>query len=109
MAPTEGTILATFLLTPSSLPTILSLRDFTALLPRAEQSSTEIKRLYRFLQHRRVLLTDAVAEDIALEVKRGNAQRRAVIRSRRAAEKQEPDEEIAIEHAVSVVIHKSFA
>ncbi len=103
MAPTEETILSTFLLNPSSLPTIISLQAFNALFPRLEQSSPEIKRLYRALQYRRTLLTDAVAQDIDLEVKRGNAQRRAVVRARRVAEREEPDEEIAIENAVSSI------
>jgi len=96
MAPTEDTILATFLLTPASLPTIISIQAFTALFPRVEQSSPEVKRLYRTLQHRRGLLTDAIGQDIALEVKKGHAQRRAVVKSRREFE-EEPDEEIAVE------------
>jgi centromere-localized protein 2 len=103
MAPTEQTILTTFLLAPSSLTTIFTFQSFAAAFPKAQQSSPEIRRLYRALQHRRALVTDAVAENIEDEVERGNAQRRAVVRARRTAERQEPDDEIAIENAVSVV------
>ena len=101
MAPTEATILSTFLLPPAPLPTIISLKAFTELFPRSQQSSPEIKALYRDLQHQRVKLTDAVARNIAAEIKRGNAQRRAVVRARRESEKEHPDDEVEIEHAVS--------
>jgi centromere-localized protein 2 len=100
MAPTEQTILTTFLLTPSSLTEIFTFQSFAAQFPTSQRSSPEIKRLYRALQHRRALVTDAVAQRIDEEVERGHAQRRVVVRVRRAAEKQEPDEEVAIENAV---------
>jgi centromere-localized protein 2 len=100
MAPTEQTILTTFLLVPSLLTTIFTFQSFQALFPRAQQSSPEVKRLYRAFQHRRALVTDFVAQNIDDEVERGNSQRRAVVRARRAAEKQEPDEEVAVENAV---------
>src|SRR5436305_5820609 len=103
MAPTEQTILTTFLLAPSSLTEIFTFQSFASHFPKAQQSSPEIKRLYRALQHRRALVTDAVAQNIDDEVERGNAQRQVVVRARRAAEKQEPDEEIAIEKAVSKI------
>jgi len=100
MAATEQTILMSFLLAPSSLTTVLTFQSFQAAFPRAQQSSPEIKRLYRALQHRRALITDTVAQNIDDEVERGNSQRRAVVRARRAAERQEPDEEVAVENAV---------
>lgn len=100
MAPTEQTILTAFLLVPASLTEIFTFQSFASHFPKAQQSSPEIKRLYRSLQHRRALITDIVAQNIDDEVERGNAQRQVVVRARRAAEKQEPDEEIAIEKAV---------
>jgi centromere-localized protein 2 len=100
MAPTEQTILTAFLLAPSSLTTIITFQSFQALFPRAQQSSPEVKRLYRALQHRRALVTDSVAQNIDDEVERGNSQQRAVVRARRVAERQDPDEEIAVENAV---------
>ena len=101
MAPTEETILTAFLLSPASLTEIFTFQSFASHFPKAQQSSPEIKRLYRSLQHRRALISDTVAQNIDNEVERGNAQRQVVVRARRAAEKQEPDEEIAIEKAVS--------
>jgi len=102
MAPTEATILSTFLLPPAPLASIISLKAFTELFPRSQQSSPEIKALYRDLQHQRARLTDAVIKNIAAEAKRGNAQRRVVVKVRRAAERQEQDDEVDIENAVSL-------
>ncbi|KAL2071477.1 hypothetical protein VTL71DRAFT_12712 [Oculimacula yallundae] len=100
MAPTEATILSTFLLSPAPLPTIISLKAFTELFPRSQQSSPQIKALYRDLQHQRARLTDTVTRNIGAEVKRGNGQRRAVIRARREAEKEDQDDEVDIERAL---------
>ena len=41
-----------------------------------------------------------MAKNIVAEVKRGNAQRRAVVRARREAEKEEQDDEVDVETAV---------
>ena len=100
MAPTEATILSTFLLTPAPLPSIITLKAFTELFPRAQQSSPQIRTLYIDLQHQRAQLTDAVARNIAAEIKRGNAQRRAVVRARRAAEREVHDDEVDVETEV---------
>lgn len=102
MAPTEETILSSFLLPPAPLPSLISLKAFTELFPRSQQGSPQIKALYRDLQRQRARLTDAVARNIAAEVKRGNAQRRVVVKARRRAEKEEQDDEADIENAVSI-------
>jgi centromere-localized protein 2 len=101
MAPTEATILTTFLLPPAPLPSIISLKAFTELFPKSQQSSPQVKALYRDLQHQRARLIDDVERNIAAEIKRGNAQRRAVVRARREAEKEEQDDEADVETAVS--------
>ncbi|KAF4637747.1 hypothetical protein G7Y89_g324 [Cudoniella acicularis] len=100
MAPTEATILSSFLLPPSPLPSIISLRTFIELFPRSQQSSPEVRALYRDLQHQRARLTDAVGRNIVTETKRGNAQRRTVVRERRRAEKESPDDEVDVENAL---------
>ncbi|KAG4440893.1 hypothetical protein IFR05_003643 [Cadophora sp. M221] len=100
MAPTEATILSTFLLSPAPLPTIISLKAFTELFPRSQQSSPQVKALYRDLQHQRARLTDAVTRSIGAEVKKGNAQRRAVVRARRDAENEDQDDEVDVERAL---------
>jgi centromere-localized protein 2 len=102
MAPTELTILSTFLLPPAPLPQIISLKAFTELFPRSQQSSPQIKQLYRDLQHQRVKLTDAVERNIVTEVKKGIQQQRAVVKARRQSEKEEQDDEVDVERAVSI-------
>lgn len=101
MAPTEATILTNFLLPPALLPSIITLKAFIELFPRAQQSSPQIKVLYRDLQHQRARLADNVGRNIATELKRGNVERREVIRARRIAEREEPDDEVEVENAVS--------
>jgi hypothetical protein len=44
---------------------------------------------------------DAVARNVTAEAKRGHAQQRAVVRERRHAEREDHDDEIGIENAVS--------
>lgn len=100
MAPTESMILSTFLLPPTPLPAIITLKAFTELFPRSQQSSPQVKALYRDLQQQRTRLTDAVGRNIAAEVKRGDAQRRVVVRARREAEKEGQDDEADVENAV---------
>lgn len=102
MAPTEATILSTFLLPPAPLPSLISLKAFTELFPRSQQSSPQIRSLYRDLQHQRAQLVDAVSRNIVTEVKRGTAQRRAVIRARKAADREDQDDEADIENAVGI-------
>lgn len=110
MPPTESQILTTFLLPPAPLPAILSLQQFEALFPHTTKNASQqqIRTLYRSLQHQRALVVDAVAQDIEAEVKRGKAQRRVVVRTRRAGELgvleglEEGDVEGDLERAVSV-------
>ena len=108
MAPTEATILTNFLLPPAQLPSIISLHAFTQLFPRAQQSSPQIKVLYRDLQHQRARLADSVGRNIVTEVKRGNVEKREVIRARRTAEREPQDDEVDIENAVSCVVVESY-
>ncbi|KAL1864741.1 hypothetical protein Daus18300_007543 [Diaporthe australafricana] len=100
MAPTESTILANYLLVPAQLPAIISLKEFTGLFPRGQQSSPQVRRLYRDLQIQRNALIDAVASNIETEAKRAKALRREVLRAKREAEEHEIDDEIDIERAL---------
>lgn len=93
--------MANYLLVPAQLPTIISLKEFTELFPRAQQSSLQVRRLYRDLQNQRNALIDEVASNIETEVKRGKVLRREVLRAKREAEDQEGDDEIDLERAVS--------
>ncbi|ROV97111.1 hypothetical protein VMCG_07501 [Cytospora schulzeri] len=100
MAPTESTILANYLLVPAQLPTIISLKEFTELFPRSQQSSPQVRKLYRDLQNQRNALVDEVSSNIETEAKRGKVLRREVLRAKREAENQDIDDEIEIERAL---------
>lgn len=101
MAPTEATILTNYLLVPAQLPAIISLKEFTELFPRTEQSSPHVRRLYRDLQSQRNAVIDDVASNIEHELKRGRVMRREVLRAKREADYQPGDDEMDIERAVS--------
>ncbi|OAF54786.1 hypothetical protein VC83_08889 [Pseudogymnoascus destructans] len=98
--PTESQILTSFLIPPSPLPVVLPPTAFAALFPPSTPQAS-IAHLYRLLSHHRALLTDAVKSDIEDEAKRGVAQRRAVVKTRREQERGEDDEEVRIERALS--------
>ncbi|KAI9753269.1 MAG: Iron-sulfur assembly protein 1 [Chaenotheca gracillima] len=89
MAPTEASILSTFLLSPAPLPTVLSLRKFTELFPRSQRSNPRIPALYRELQHQRAMVLERVKKNIATEARRGELQRREVVKMRRKSEREE--------------------
>ncbi|OTB01048.1 hypothetical protein M426DRAFT_225165 [Hypoxylon sp. CI-4A] len=97
MATNEATILRNYLLLPSRLPTIISLQEFTALFPKSQQSSPQIRSLYRDLQQQRNVIVDGVSQNIEAQIRQGKALRREVIKARREAELEEQDDEIEIE------------
>lgn len=98
--PTETSILANYLLTPSQLPAIISLKEFTDLFPRAQQSTPQVRTLYRDLQAQRNAHADAVASHIDDEARRGKALRREILRAKRDAANPDEDDEVDIERAV---------
>lgn len=98
MAPNEATILENYLLLPARLPAAVSLQEFTSYFPKSQQSSPQVRILYRDLQQQRNAVVDAVAANIDIEVRRGKALRRAVLKARReAAQEDDIDDEIEIE------------
>lgn len=100
MAPTESAILENFLLIPSQLPAIIAPHDFTALFPRAHQSSPSVRTLYRDLQSQRSVITDEVAANIQAEARRSKTLRRAAVRTQREIKAQEYDRELERERMV---------
>ncbi len=83
MPPTEAAILNDFLIAPAPLPSIISLQKFTDLFPRSQRSNPQVKDLYDELKGRRSLDIEHVKRNIAQEVRRGEKQRRQVIKTRR--------------------------
>lgn len=100
MAPNESEILTNYLIQPSSLTSITTFEQFRALFPRSLQSSPHVRSLFRDLQAQRNVILDSVAENIAVEAKRGIFMRKEVIKARREAERDEMDGEIEMERAV---------
>ena len=101
MAPSESEILEQHLLTSANLPSFLTLHQFTLLFPRAQQSSPQIRTLYRDLQAQRNELVARVENSIQAQVEEGQRHARNVINQRRDAEAEEVDDEVEIERAVS--------
>lgn len=83
MPETEQTILSNFLLSPAALPSIISLKKFTDLFPTSQRSNPQIEHLYRELQRLRSVYIEDVKRHISREVKRGERQRRQVVKTRR--------------------------
>ncbi|RYP70912.1 hypothetical protein DL771_005162 [Monosporascus sp. 5C6A] len=100
MAPNEATILSNYLLLPARLPNIVTLQEFTSFFPKSQQSSPQIRTLYRDLQQQRNAIVEGVAENINAQIKQGKALRRQVIKERREAEQEEQDDEIEIERTL---------
>ncbi|PGH36839.1 centromere-localized protein 2 [[Emmonsia] crescens] len=84
MVPSEVSILTNFLLSPSPLPTLISLEKFTELFPRRLRSHPQIRVLYRELQHIRSQDLDLVRENIDKEIRRGERQREELRNAKRA-------------------------
>ncbi|KAL2862878.1 Ctf8-domain-containing protein [Aspergillus lucknowensis] len=75
MAPSETSILSKFLLAAASLPTVVSLQQFTELFPNRLRAHPHIRVLYRELQQLREQDMDTVNENIDREVRHGERQK----------------------------------
>ena len=88
--PTESSLLSILLLSPASLPIVLTVQKFTALFPDSVRSSPQILLFYRDLQHQRALQIDAVRKSTAVEAKQGEYMKQEIIRARRREEREGP-------------------
>ncbi|KAL4919979.1 Ctf8-domain-containing protein [Aspergillus aurantiobrunneus] len=75
MAPSETSILSNFLLSAASLPTVMSLQQFTELFPKRLRTHSHIRVLYREIQQLREQDMDIVNENIDKEVRQGDSQK----------------------------------
>lgn len=89
MAPSESSILRNFLLPPAPLPVALPFDQFKDLFPRSLQANPGVVALYRELQHQRAIDMDDVKRNIETEVKKGELQRREVLRARKKSHEAE--------------------
>ncbi|OJD14505.1 hypothetical protein AJ78_05155 [Emergomyces pasteurianus Ep9510] len=102
MAPSEVSILTNFLLSPSSLPTLITLEKFTELFPRRLRSHPQIRVLYRELQHIRSQDLDLVRENIDKEIRRGERQREELRSAKRATGVSGMDQSDKLETAMDI-------
>ena len=80
MAPTEESILRSFLLSKSGLRDVVTLAEFTSFFPPSKRNSPLVRRLYRDLQGQRNAICEGVSKQINMERNMGErliAQRRA--------------------------------
>ena len=89
MSQTEAGLLSDFLLAPAPFPSIISLQNFTDLFPRPQRSNPQIKHLYRDLHEKRALDIEHMKRNIAREVKRGEKQKRHIVKARRRSAYEE--------------------
>lgn len=88
MAPTEETILRSFLLQKAALRDVLTLAEFSSYFPASKRSSPLVRQLYRDLQSQRNAICESVLKQINLECRFGEnlvAQTRAARESSRTA------------------------
>ena len=80
MAPTEESILRSFLLSKSGLRDVVTLSEFTSFFPPSKRSSPLVRQLYRDLQGQRNAICESVSKQINMECRMGAR----LIASRRA-------------------------
>ncbi|KAF2470704.1 uncharacterized protein BDR25DRAFT_261847 [Lindgomyces ingoldianus] len=87
MAPSEGAILADFLLAPAPLRNFMSLSQFTDIFPVAQRSNPAIKELYQELNRAREADIAHVRQSIKREVKASEQLKRSITRDRQHADR----------------------
>jgi centromere-localized protein 2 len=85
MAPTEETILRSFLLQKAALRDVITLDEFASSFPTTKRSSPLIRQLYRDIQSQRNAICDSVTKQINLECRLGEI----LIAKKRAARQRE--------------------
>jgi len=83
MAPTEETILRSFLLQKAGLRDVLTLAEFTSYFPPSKRASPLIRHLYRDILTQRNAICESVLKQINLECRLGET---LVARKRAAKE-----------------------
>lgn len=86
MPSQEAILLADFLLAPTSLRDVLTLKQFAEIFPKSYRSNPAVKELYQELQLLRQQDLETVRLNIADEVKRSKQLRRQSARERQEDE-----------------------
>lgn len=104
MAPTEADVLTNYLLRPAALDAILTYESFVERFPASQRDSTQVRLLWQDLVSQREKVLDEVRANIEMEVKRGQAMRKEVLRAKREAGREDVDGEVELERAVCVLL-----
>jgi Cnl2/NKP2 family protein len=72
MAPTEDSILRSFLLQKASLRDMVTLAEFTSYFPSSKRSNPLIRQLFRDIQTQRTSVCESVLKQINLECRMGD-------------------------------------
>ena len=72
MAPTEESILRSFLLQKASLRDMVTLAEFTSYFPASKRSNPLIRQLFRDIQTQRNSVCESVLKQINLECRMGD-------------------------------------
>ena len=72
MAPTEESILRSFLLQKAGLRDAITLAEFSSYFPSSKRSSPLVRQLFRDLQTQRNAVCDSVLKQINLECRMGD-------------------------------------
>jgi hypothetical protein len=97
MAPSEETILRSFLLQKAGLRDVLTLAEFSSYFPPSKRASPLVRQLYRDLQFQRNAICETVLKQIRLECRLGEsliAKARAIKEATTGTDPGEIDNEI---------------
>lgn len=72
MAPSEETILRSFLLQKAGLRDVITLAEFSAYFPPSKRSSPLVRQLYRDIQSQQNAICESVLKQINLECRLGD-------------------------------------
>jgi hypothetical protein len=87
MAPTEESILRSFLLQKAGLRDVLTLAEFSTYFPPSKRSSPLIRQLYRDIQFQRNAVCESVLKQVNLECRIGEN----LVAKKRAARESSKD------------------
>jgi hypothetical protein len=109
MAPTEESILRSFLLQKAGLRDVITLAEFSTYFPPSKRSSPLVRQLYRDIQTQQNTICESVLKQINVECRLGDtsiAKKRAARESEKVAESGATENEMDLQ--VNSKLHVSF-
>lgn len=102
MAPTEDTILRSFLLQKAGLRDVLTLAEFGSYFPASKRSSPLVRHLYRDLQLQRNAICESVLKHIRIECRLGG---NLIAKSRAARDGTKKRDSAGTENEIDSQVH----